>query len=202
MLDSLNMEKISVNSTVQSDPPAQAPVSSNSSFVQTLKNENTMAKNKNVFLPLVIVVVMLGVGTGYVMASATNKPNITEIAAPTNIEGESAGESQAVKVGQVIGAKDASSFKDSAEGVVLAGGLDGEGSHRIVRPGGASQNVYLTSSVMDLKMLEGHKVRVSGETFKAQKAGWLMDVGRAEILELNAPLPDGTQAPTIEEGNE
>src|SRR5690606_34753788 len=93
-----------------------------------------------------------------------------------------------VKVGDIIGTKD-NTFKDSAEGVLVKGGIDGEGSHHLMRPGGPAQNVYLTSSVLDLDELENHKVKVWGETFAAQKAGWLMDVGRVEVVELNAEKP-------------
>ena len=78
---------------------------------------------------------------------------------------------------------DEKSFTDSAEGSLTAGGIDGEGSHHLVRPGGDSQNVYLTSSIIDLDQFVGHSVKIWGETFQAQQAGWLMDVGRLQVLE-------------------
>jgi hypothetical protein len=43
-------------------------------------------------------------------------------------------------------------------------------------------NVYLTSSTVDLSPFVGKKVRVWGQTFTGQKAGWLMDVGLVEVL--------------------
>lgn len=85
--------------------------------------------------------------------------------------------------GQEFGSKDASAFPDSAEGILEKGGIDGEGTHKLVREGGESQTAYLTSSLVDLDPLVGKKVQVWGETFKAQKAGWLMDVGRVKVLE-------------------
>lgn len=94
-----------------------------------------------------------------------------------------------VKVGDVVGIKDKETFRDNAEGVLVTGGVDGEGSHHLVRPGGKSQNVYLTSSIVDLDLFVDHQVKVWGETFAAQRAGWLMDVGRVEVIELNAELP-------------
>ena len=94
-----------------------------------------------------------------------------------------------VKVGDVVGVSDEKTFRDDAEGVLVTGGADGEGSHHLLRPGGPSQNVYLTSSVVDLSLFEGHKVKMWGETFAAQKAGWLMDVGRVQVIELNSPPP-------------
>jgi hypothetical protein len=40
-----------------------------------------------------------------------------------------------------------------------------------------------------MSLFVGHKITVWGETFSAQKAGWLMDVGRVQIIELNAKPP-------------
>lgn len=97
--------------------------------------------------------------------------------------------STGVKVGDVFGSTDETSFKDKATGVIDKGGLNGEGTHKLVRPGGPSQTVYLTSSVIDLDQLVGDQVTVWGETFKGQKVGWLMDVGRAKVENLNMPLP-------------
>jgi hypothetical protein len=91
-----------------------------------------------------------------------------------------------VVVGQVYGSDDQDRFKDISEGVVAEGGIDGEGTHHLVRPGGASQTVYLTSSVVDLDLFIGHKVQLRGETFSAQKAAWFMDVGSVKVVELNA----------------
>lgn len=84
--------------------------------------------------------------------------------------------------GKIIGSGDSSIFKDAAEGTLEAGGIDGEGTHKLIRPGGDSQTVYLTSTVIDLDEYVGKKVKVWGETHTAQKAGWYMDVGKLEIL--------------------
>ncbi|KKS13460.1 MAG: hypothetical protein UU67_C0024G0017 [Candidatus Daviesbacteria bacterium GW2011_GWB1_41_5] len=53
-----------------------------------------------------------------------------------------------------------------------------EGTHILVRDGAVP--VALTSSVVDLSEYEGKKVKVFGETQKAIKEGWLMDVGKVE----------------------
>jgi len=37
--------------------------------------------------------------------------------------------------------------------------------------------------VIDLEKFVGRKVKVWGQTFAAQKAGWLMDVGKLKVLE-------------------
>lgn len=94
-----------------------------------------------------------------------------------------------VKVGDIFGSADEKAFNTNATGVLDKGGINGEGTHKLVRPGGVSQTVYLTSSVIDLDQLVGHQVTIWGETFKGQKAGWLMDVGRAKVETLNAELP-------------
>jgi len=70
-----------------------------------------------------------------------------------------------------------------ATGVLKEGGVDGEGTHHLEREGGVSQNVYLTSSVLNLQQFVERKVQIWGETFTAQKAGWLMDVGKLKVLD-------------------
>lgn len=82
---------------------------------------------------------------------------------------------------KTIGTVDKTKFKDSAEGLLKEGGIDGEGNYHLERTGGISQNVYLTSSTVDLSQYIGKKIKVWGETFKGQKAGWLMDVGFIEL---------------------
>lgn len=88
-----------------------------------------------------------------------------------------------IKVGTIYGSNDTTTFKDTAEGVDTAGGIDNEGQYHLVRPGGDSQNVYMTSSVVDLSLFLNRKIKVWGQTQKAQSAGWLMDVGRVEVLQ-------------------
>lgn len=89
---------------------------------------------------------------------------------------------QYIQTEKVVGLTDTKTFKDTAEGVIEKGGIDGEGTHKLIREGGPSQTAYLTSSVINLDDYVGKKVKVWGETFKGQKAAWLMDVGKLEIL--------------------
>lgn len=130
---------------------------------------------------LVILIIGAGIASGYGLSrlggGATGLKSMAEV-------------SQAgFQAGDVVGSADEKTFRDQAVGVLDRGGIDGEGSHRLDREGGESQTVYLTSSVVDLNQFVGHKVEVWGETFAAQKAGWLMDVGRVKIVELNAAKP-------------
>ena len=74
-------------------------------------------------------------------------------------------------------------FGDSAMGTIKDGGVNGEGTHTLLREGGVTQNAALTSSVVDLDLFVGKKVEVKGETNDSNKAGWFMDVGSIKILE-------------------
>jgi hypothetical protein len=137
-------------------------------------------KNKRKFpkflLPLVVTLLIIGAGTltGYFLAG---RGGVGRLVSPTQlIPGTQ-------MKGKEFGSADTSVFKDTAVGVLEKGGIDGEGTHKLIREGGESQTAYLTSSLIDLDQLVGKKVQVWGETFKGQKAGWLMDVGRAKILE-------------------
>lgn len=95
-----------------------------------------------------------------------------------------------IKNGDVFGSTDASAFKDSAQGYLEIGGLNEEGSHKLLRTGGNSQTVYLTSSVTDLDKFNGMEVKVWGETQAGNKVGWLMDVGRVEIVNVKGVVPE------------
>lgn len=142
-------------------------------------------KSPALVIGIYLLIVLVGVGTGYFISG---KKSIF-FGGKSTLTSEQASES-GFEVGDTIGSQDLETFKDITQGILVEGGIDGEGSHHVVRPGGKSQDVYLTSSVIDLDSLVGHRVKIWGETFAAQKAGWLMDVGRAEVLELNAPLPE------------
>lgn len=112
------------------------------------------------------VLIVLGIGTGYLLSRANSTG-----AVKTGV----------VKTDKVTGSMDTSTFKDSAIGVIQKDGTDGEGTHQLIRDGGPSQTVTLMSSVVDLDQHVGKKVKVYGQTLTAQKAAWLMDVGRIEL---------------------
>lgn len=120
-----------------------------------------------------IILAILGAGSGYGLFRFKNGPQVKRL--KTEVNGEAAS-------GETYGVDDTRAFTDSAEGELTSGGIDGEGSHHLIREGGESQFVYLTSSVIDLDQFIGRRVKIWGQTFEAQKAGWLMDVGRLEVL--------------------
>jgi hypothetical protein len=70
---------------------------------------------------------------------------------------------------------------DTAIGVVAEGGIGNEGAFHLVRDGGPSKYVYLTSGVVDLRSFIGKKVEIWGQTLASKKAGWLMDVAKVKI---------------------
>lgn len=129
---------------------------------------------------ILALIALAGIATGF----SINKFFPRQTFAPSTLSPNATADNTDLKVGQFVGIE-SDTFSDSAEGIVEKGGLNGEGSHKLIRPGGTTQTVYLTSSVVDLDQLVGHKVEIWGETFSAQKAGWLMDVGRVKVLELN-----------------
>lgn len=135
-------------------------------------------QNSSIFsITLVLILILvgiLGVGTGYFLSKNKSK---------TILNLGAGGDSSSVGKGTVIGSDDLKTFKDSVEGVLQKGGIGDEGQYHLIRPGGESQNVYLTSSALDLSPFVKKKVKVWGQTQKAQRAGWLMDVGRVEVLE-------------------
>lgn len=118
-----------------------------------------------------VVIILAGLLTGYFLSGSLSKKISSSVS--NSFPGS---------LGKTVGSTDTKTFPDSAEGNLEAGGLNGEGTHKLVRPGGESQTVYLTSSVLDLNQFVGKKVKVWGQTFSAKKAGWLMDVGRVEVL--------------------
>ena len=145
--------------------------------------------SKKFALP-VLLVLFLGLGVYSGILFKSSKSDANGLVGSQNMAGIQADIPESgVKVGDIFGSADEKAFNTTATGVLDKGGLNGEGTHKLVRPGGISQTVYLTSSVIDLDQLVNHQVTIWGETFKGQKTGWLMDVGRAKVETLNAPLP-------------
>lgn len=134
-----------------------------------VQNMPAATRNKNLMIPLAagVIIILLGIVTGYGLVAKSGSTSITG----------------SVQKGQEVGSTNEKVFKDTATGTLEKGGIDGEGTHKLVREGGPSQTAYLTSSVIDLDQYVGKKVQVWGETNKGQKASWLMDVGKLKILE-------------------
>lgn len=119
---------------------------------------------------VVTIIILSGVLVGYLLSSKGVSVNGGSASGTINTEKE-------------VGSTDTKTFRDTATGVIEVGGLNGDGTHKLIREGGPSQTAYLTSSVVDLDQFVGKKVQVWGETNKGQKVSWLMDVGRIKIIE-------------------
>lgn len=129
---------------------------------------NLTSLNK-IFLGILATSIILGSLAGYLLASS-NKSSTPQLPA-TSEKPKTA-------------SQDSRTFRDFAEGVIQKRPEPKtteeyvEGTHLLVRDGAVP--VALTSSVVDLSLYEGKKVKVFGETQKAIKEGWLMDVGKVE----------------------
>ncbi len=130
----------------------------------------TDKNNSKILYGVGAVVVLLGLGTGYLLSGSKAYSVNTKI-------------TPAVKGATEAGSADASTFKDTATGVLKSGGIKGEGTHHLERPGGSTQTVYLTSSVIDMSAFIDKKVQVWGQTVAGKRAGWLMDVGKIKVVE-------------------
>ncbi len=124
------------------------------------------------------IVVAFGIVSGWVLAEKVTGKKSQSTVQQSQTDSK-VGESQ-----MQAGIEDESIFeKQAPEGILVRGGIDGEGTHHLERPGGPSQNVYLTSTVIDLDSFVGKKVKVWGNTISGVKAGWLMDVGKIKVIQ-------------------
>jgi hypothetical protein len=134
--------------------------------------KNRLSKT-SLFLTLgAFLIVLAGVGTGWflsgkTMTSESSQPQVS---------------SQVTNSPSEAGIADESTFRDTAEGTLQSGGINGEGTHHLDRGLGEAKYVYLTSTVIDLDQFIGKKVQVWGETIRAKTAGWLMDVGKIKVV--------------------
>lgn len=167
---------MAVEKSAVADSEALDEAAGNWDFVKRLGGR-PQRKRMVLILAGVLVIVLAGVGTGKFLAQ---EGRVTEAEKKTK---DLPGGAKLIESGLEIGIEDPEVFRDSAEGILRVGGIEGEGTHHLERQGGVSQNVYLTSSVLDLDEFVNKKIKVWGETFAAQKAGWLMDVGRVRVIE-------------------
>ena len=115
------------------------------------------------------LVVIVGVGTSWLISSKMAKTSTSGAAPGVKVTSTSAG------------VLDPKIKYDNTEGTLQEGGLNGEGTFHLVRDGGASHYVYLTSSVVDLSNFVNKKVQIWGETLASKKVGWLMDVAKIQV---------------------
>ena len=134
-------------------------------------------------IALALLVVFAGIASGYGL-SALRAPSASSNLDPA----QPPTDKTAVEIDTLYGSQ-MEVFADVATGVVIKGGVEGEGSHRLLRPGGDTQTICLTSTVVDLDLFIDHEIEIWGETFDVQKCPWFMDVGRVKVTSLNPPKP-------------
>lgn len=135
--------------------------------------QNTVASAKKIWPYLVgaLLVVLVGVGIAYLISKNMTNSGSSSAAPGAKVTSTSAG------------VLDPKVKYDTATGVLQNGGLNGEGTYHMVRDGGASHYVYLTSSVVDLSTFVDKKVQIWGETLASKKVGWLMDVAKVQVTQ-------------------
>ncbi len=165
--------------TVKNQPqtPVQAQTKADS-VMHDFNPANPTAMPIQKVLFSLLLVVLFGLGSGFVLAKVKGSPATSGKGGLGSLVSGSS-----VEKGKTYGSTDTEVNKDSAEGKMVEGGVEGEGQYHLERPGGESQNVYLTSSTVDLAQFIGRKVKVWGQTQTAQKVGWLMDVGGVKVLD-------------------
>lgn len=162
-----------VQRQMRQDLSTQMPSQSSAVNAPVMHTFNEQKSSTGKIVGLLVVLVILGIVTGFALSKYTATtgnvlPGVSQL-------------TSSVDKGKTYGSNDTKTFKDTAEGVLRGGGIASEGQYHLVRPGGDSQNVYMTSSTVDLSQFIGKKIKVWGQTQQAQHAGWLMDVGRVEI---------------------
>lgn len=126
-----------------------------------------------VLVGIALLVTVMGIGSGKILAQTTNPGSTSTVSAP-----------EAEKKNNEVGSSDLTGVDEQApEGILKEGGIDGEGTHHLERPGGVSQNVYLSSTVLNLQNFVDKKVQIWGNTISGKKAGWLMDVVKVKELQ-------------------
>lgn len=166
------MEEIKTGTTSEKNSQIPPAVTNIVKPLVQAKTNFSAPKFSKPLVAIFVVVCLLGIASGYALYAK-------QTAGTVRLAGKDV---QIVSTPTEEGVKDASTFKDTATGTIQVndGKITNEGSFVLVR-GDVSQNVYLTSSVIDLSKYVGKKVQIWGETFQGQKAGWLMDVGRIKL---------------------
>jgi len=147
--------------------------------------DTSLEQTKPIFnIFVIILMVVLGLGGGFLLGNK-NKPNSISTSNTDNtgkIVTSTVTTKEELEVGKVYG-NNSSVFTDTASGTVVAGNINGVGTHILERAGGISQRASLTSSVIDLDLFVGKKVEIKGQTNTSNKTSWLLDVGTIKIIE-------------------
>jgi hypothetical protein len=152
----------------------------------TGSQKGQMKQKPLIFIVLAILVLGAGIWTGKglndLRAQTSNEPGMYKGQKIQQVPTSN------IQNGQIFGNPSEKDFPDPTEGFLEVGGINGEGTHHLLRKGGPTQTVYLTSSITDLSKFEGMQVKIWGET-NTSKAGWFMDVGRLQVIDTKGTPP-------------
>lgn len=155
------------------DSMTSSGIAQGSPVVKPLTKESSK-KNLST-LVISIVVVLAGVGVGWLLSGMGTKDGTGKMTVTEN--------GKTVSSDKKAGVMDENMFPTTAEGTLEEGGIKGEGTHHLTRPGGDSQTAYLVSTTLDLGPFVGKKVKIWGKTVSGQNTGWLLDVGGIQVVE-------------------
>jgi hypothetical protein len=148
--------------------------------------ETPPKNNKNsktiFFIIIVLAIVSVFLASRFWPSSKSNSNIINNITQNNVTPADSLKSTSDLVIGQLYG-DTGKTFTDTATGIILKGGINGEGTHTLQREGGKTQNAALTSSTVDLDLFIDKKVEIKGETNSSTKAGWFLDVGIIKIME-------------------
>jgi hypothetical protein len=133
-------------------------------------------------LIVVVAALLAGFGLSRAFPQSKNGSSLLTLNNTKTVSTDTITSADQLKIGVLYGDTQ-STFKDSATGTVQKGGINGVGTHTLIRNGGPSQSAALTSSTVDLDLFVGKKVEIKGETNASPKVSWLLDVGTIKILE-------------------
>lgn len=152
------------------------------------QNPTSPQSQKVIFISTLAITLTLATASGFWLSrffpgqKGQNKSPLFSSGESTPLSTDKISNAANLKVGQVYGNTNGN-FKDSATGTVEKGGVNGEGTHTLIRPGGGDQKAALTSSIIDLDLFVGRQVEIQGETNDSRLAGWFLDVGSIKIVE-------------------
>src|SRR5579859_6684108 len=135
----------------------------------------TSSNKMPIIIAVGVIIILIGLGAGWLFAS---KKTASGSGTKANIPTVTVSKNEA-------GVTDPSTIKDvtTATGTLKVGGIRGEGTYHLDRPGGSSQTVYLTSTTVDMSGFVNEKVQVWGQTLASQNAPWFMDVGKIKVVQ-------------------
>ena len=140
-----------------------------------MPTQGAVPKKSNMGLILgvgALLVIVVGVGSAWLISTKL----MSKSAATAKVPGS-------VVTSTSAGMLDPSIKYDMATGMMVDGGISGEGTQHLDRDGIPAHFVYMTSSVVDLSSFVGKKVQVWGQTEASKKAGWLMDVSKVQVVQ-------------------